>query len=157
MTTFRLLFFSFMILLCSGLQAWAQSDDEVEIDEEMSQRIESLRIAILTETLELTPEQAAKFFPLYKELRDKQRHIKDQMRNLRRNKVQKSDAEIKADMKQFFALRREEINLEETYFEKFTAVVSARQAASVYRAERKLRRMLLESIGGSREGKRRRE
>ena len=60
-----------IFLLCSSELSWAQ-------DKAAEQKIQAARIALITERLGLTPEQAEKFWPLYNEFSQKRKGLRQE-------------------------------------------------------------------------------
>ena len=67
----------FWVLMFLGIAAQAQNKEALN-------KIESARIALITERLELSPEQAEKFWPIYREYSNKRREAKRELMEARR-------------------------------------------------------------------------
>src|SRR6476660_7690060 len=55
-------------------------DEEVQIDPKAKEKINAARIAYITERLGLTPEEAEKFWPVYREYSQKRKEIRQQFK-----------------------------------------------------------------------------
>ena len=110
--------------------------------------------AFITEQARLTPEEAAKFFPLYFELQDRKKKLNDESWKLM-SKGEASgvteeqyaeiidkvcDNRIKAD------------NLDKSYFNKFKEIVSCKKIYLIQRAETRFHREILRGVNRSRGG-----
>ena len=130
-----------LILLCT-LSTWAQ--------ESKSDKVEALKIAFLTNKLELTSKEAQAFWPLYNEYNtkmDKLRKSKksdfDELKNKGENL---SEKELEIFMNEIFATRQKELDLQKEYFEKYSKVLPMKKVALLYQAENQFKRELLRKI-----------
>ena len=130
-----------LILLCS-LSSWTQ--------ESKSDKVEALKIAFLTNKLELTSKEAQAFWPLYNEYNtkmDKLRKSKksdfDELKNKGENL---SEKELEIFMNEIFATRQKELDLQKEYFEKYSKVLPMKKLALLYQAENQFKRELLRKI-----------
>jgi Spy/CpxP family protein refolding chaperone len=122
--------------------------------EEKSERVQAAKVAFITNRLNLSTTQAQQFWPMYNEFEEARKKIRKQLRQLRiDNQVNTgTDEQIKADIRKFFQLRQEELELEKQYAEKFLKVLTPKQVAEYYRAEREFTKMLLKRLRGRRGG-----
>lgn len=122
--------------------------------EEKSERVQAAKVAYITNRLNLSTTQAQQFWPMYNEFEEARKKIRKQLRHLRiDNQVNTgTDEQIKADIRKFFQLRQEELELEKQYAEKFLKVLTPKQVAEYYRAEREFTKMLLKRLRGRRGG-----
>lgn len=103
----------------------------------------------ITEQACLTPQEATKFFPLYREMQKKQRAIFNQMRT--EGKIKPAD---EAACKKAIQ-RRDELELElksiaQTYHNKFFCVLPASKVFDVIMAEDRFHRRALKNWGNNR-------
>jgi hypothetical protein len=127
----------FFFLVCAGT-LYAQK----------GQRIENAKIAFLTDRLNLTTDQAQKFWPVYNEYDDKKKAIRKGMKELRTEGLNftATDEELLADLRKFMALKQQETDVEKEYFEKFQKVISVRQLVEFYRAEKQFAMELIKRM-----------
>ncbi|HEX8349262.1 MAG TPA: hypothetical protein VF598_04825 [Hymenobacter sp.] len=141
-----------LLLLAGTFRAQAQSAEQQQRQERMN-RIENAKIAYLTDKLALTQEQAQRFWPLYNEYTNKRRDLGKRQREIRGTSIESlSDQQIRDLMKQNFALRQSEVNLEKEYYDKFQKALSVRQTGQLLVAEREFTREVLQKLGGGRRG-----
>ena len=100
----------------------------------------------ITKEAGLTAEEGAKFFPLYREMQQKQRAVFGRMRQEGRVKPT-DDASCKR-----LVQKRDEVELElkkiqQTYHNKFFTVLSASKVFDVLRAEEKFHRQAFRNMG----------
>jgi Skp family chaperone for outer membrane proteins len=112
------------------------------------EKIEAVKIGFITERLDLTSSQAATFWPLYNEYSQKRKDIKTKILNLpmENNLDKMTEEQILGDIKQLQTYRQSETNLDQEYFEKFSKVISLRQIAKLYKAEREFTKILLKKL-----------
>lgn len=139
----------YTILLIAGLLhlgAFAQ-------DGEAMKKIESARIALITERLDLTPDQAEKFWPVYREYNEERRQLRQEFRETRRSADQQSlsEEESKQLMERALDLKQREVNLDKKYSERMTQVISTQQLLKLRNAEKDFQQMLLRRIQQQRE------
>lgn len=117
-------------------------------DQEAMQKIESARIALITERLGLSPEQAERFWPLYREFTQKRMELRRELNETRRGTdVSKlSEEESRIRMENSMAIKQRELNLEKEYAGRMLNVINNQQMLSLKKAEDDFRRMLMERI-----------
>lgn len=93
----------------------------------------------ITRKAKLTQNEASRFFPVYSEMLRKQRAVHEKMKNLKRVKP-KSDAECKKNIQQRDKLEIEMKEIQKTYHEKFTKILSASKVYDILKAEDKFHR-----------------
>lgn len=120
--------------------------------EDKAERVQAAKVAYITNRLNLTTTQAQQFWPLYNEFEESRKKIRKQLRQLRvdNQAVSGTDDQIRADIRKFFQLRQEELELEKQYSEKFMKVLTPKQVAEYYRAEREFTKLLLKRLRGRR-------
>lgn len=67
-----------IVLFLTSLSSFAQDGPLRERFKQKKEQIKSLKIAFITNELNLTPDEAAKFWPLFNAFEDKQQEIKKQ-------------------------------------------------------------------------------
>ncbi|GAA0891292.1 hypothetical protein GCM10009122_09710 [Fulvivirga kasyanovii] len=130
-----------LLLVFSGTLLMAQSKEALE-------KIESARIALITERLELTPEQAEKFWPLYREYSEKRKELRQEFMDARQSVDRKdmTEEESKMLLNKGLELKERQLNIDRTYAERLTRVISTQQLLQLRKAEDDFRRMLLERL-----------
>lgn len=131
----------FILLLSSGWLIKAQSP-------EAKKKIEAARIALITERLELTPEQAEKFWPIYREYELKQREIRREFNTQRKtfDPNEASEEENKKMLEMATQVKERQLNLEKEYSERILNVINTRQLNNLRKAENDFKEMLLKRI-----------
>ena len=110
-------------------------------------QLENAKIAFITNRVSLTQDQAQKFWPLYNEFSVRRRDLNRNGRLLRREVTEgMSDQQIRENFTQSFTLRQQELNLEKEYFDRFQKVISLRQVAQLYLAERDFTKEVIKRV-----------
>ena len=117
------------------------------------EEIQMQKIAFFTAELQLTPQEAEKFWPLYNELwneRGKARkETMEALKNLKNaleSQPEKGDSEIKKLSDIYLANYTVEGELMSDYFDKFLKIIPVNKAAKILYAEEKFRRMLIKQL-----------
>ena len=113
-------------------------------------QLDNAKIAFITSRLTLTQDQAQRFWPTYNEFVAKRRELNRTARLLRRDadNAGLSDAQLRDNFTQDFAIRQQQLNLEKDYFEKAQKVLTLRQVAQLYQAERDFTKEVLKRVAG---------
>ena len=113
-------------------------------------QLENAKIAFITNRVSLTQDQAQKFWPLYNEFSTRRREFNRSGRLLRRNVTEgMTDQQIRDNFTQAFNMRQQELNLEKEYFDKFQKVISLRQVAQLFQAERDFTKEVIKRVAGA--------
>ncbi len=133
-------------ILCIGilglyLSAASQS-------EEIKDRIESRKIALITKELDLSPEQAEKFWPIYREYDQRRSSIHKEFADQRRNFNAKTatDEETRKMIDFGLKVKERQLNLEREYSDRMRKVLTDRQLLNLRRTEEEFKQMLLERV-----------
>lgn len=112
-------------------------------------QLENAKIAFITTRVSLTQDQAQKFWPLYNEFSARRRDLNRTTRLLRRDVTEgMTDQQIRDNFTQAFNMRQQELNLEKEYFDKFQKVISLRQVAQLFQAERDFTKEVIKRVAG---------
>jgi len=130
-----------LCFICLFATAFSQSH------EEKKERINALKIAFITEHLNLTESEAQKFWPIYNayELEE------DMLRELSREKKRKinndiSEAEAKAVLDDLIKLENEKHNLRTDFFDSLRKVISSKKILQLKTAEENFKRKMFEEF-----------
>lgn len=115
-------------------------------------KIASHRVAFITQRLNLTPEEAQQFWPVFNQFSEKMQQIRQSAKpDKPLEDMTEADTEklILAD----FDRDTRELELKKEYYQKLKKVIPIKKVAKLYRAERDFKAMLLERIQQNRENK----
>jgi len=139
------------LYLISGWVAMGQDPvetDPIPQDPHVQEKIKNLRIAYISDKLGLTPDQAEKFWPVYREFSDQRRGIRQEMIEARKQiKTDNPDPAKQEELvKLGLTLKQRELDLEKTYSERLLRVISAQQILNLRKAEGDFQRIILEQV-----------
>lgn len=129
------------ILISLSAHTWAQSPEARE-------KIEAAKIALITERLDLTPEQAERFWPIYREFGNKRRDIRRDFDQARKtfDPNTASEEENKRMLEMASKVKQNQLNLEQEYSQRILKVITTRQLNNLRKAESDFKEMLLRRI-----------
>jgi len=115
---------------------------------EAREKIEAARIALITDRLGLTPDQAEKFWPIYNEYDQKRRGLSRELQNARNQVDITNITEEQSQnlMNLSLNIKERQIQLERQYAQRLTNIITAQQLLSLKKAEDDFRRMILRRL-----------
>ena len=120
------------------------------ISDKKREKIESQKIAFITNQLDLTSEEAQVFWPVYnefsKEMKSLHNEKKENSKEIRKNIENMSDSEIAKFLEKIFVIEQKELDVKKKYNLKFQKILSTQKVAKLYRAEREFKKELLNRI-----------
>ena len=152
MTTLRsFILGSLLLALAAAQPAQAQGRGRLGQPGARISQLDNVKIAFITSRLTLSQDQAQRFWPLYNEFVAKRRDLNRTARLLRRDATNASlsDAQLRDNFIQDFAIRQQQLNLEKDYFERVQKVLTLRQVAQLYQAERDFTKEVLQRVAGA--------
>ncbi|MEH3112760.1 hypothetical protein [Pedobacter terrae] len=141
----NLLFVTLMFLLPTTLLAQRPRGEEIE----------SLKIAFFTQKLDLSPEEAKIFWPIYNDMQA-------ELNSLHKERMQKmisfrkvdeidnlTDAQVQNLITSEFDFKQRELNLNKKYYTKLKSSLPIKVVGKFYRAQEGFKRELLNRFRGS--------
>ena len=121
-----------------------------------------MKIAYYTENLELTPEEAEKFWPLYNEYDNKKHELRRENRTNSRQFSQQaeqlSDQEVEEIMDRMIENRKKDLQLDIEFHDNLKTILPPKKIMKLYITEIRFREYMLKKIREERsESKRKRE
>lgn len=128
-----------LMLVCSitFTQAYAQKDRPLE------ERIEAQRIAFITQRVNLSPEEAQSFWPVYNEYREKEKVLRSSKQSPG-DIMDMDEADASKYINQVLMQEQQELDLKKAYTDKLRAVISAKKIIRFYAAERMFKERLVQ-------------
>lgn len=123
-----------LLTLCFGIVLTAQSQKEMKPRHDEADRFESMKIAHLTEMLELTPEKAQVFWPIYNEYNDQKRAIRESSKPVKRFE-EMSDQEAENFISAVLASRQELAILDKSLMVELEDVLTPSQRVKLVQSE----------------------
>jgi hypothetical protein len=116
---------------------------------QQGKRIEAMRIAFITQRLNLTSEEAQQFWPVFNQFSEKMQQIKGPKSDTALEDM--SDADAEKMILSEFDKESKELELKKEYFQKLKKVLPVRKVAKLYRAERDFKNELVKYLKEARE------
>lgn len=138
----------FFWLLTWGAMAQEQDaiDQTIEQDPKVQERIKNLRIAYISDKLGLTPEQAERFWPVYREFSDRRRELRMEFAKSRRELNAQNPQQQEELIKRGLELKQQELDLEKDYSGRLMKIISAQQMLNLRKAEGDFQRIVLQQV-----------
>jgi Spy/CpxP family protein refolding chaperone len=144
MKTRKIIITLFSVLFIPVVSLWAQVPSRAE-------KLNAQRVAFITEKLQLTPDEAQRFWPVYNEYRSKRMKIEQEKTALfrkyslsRENEITDEEARQVAD--EYVSLEKKQADLLVEYNARFQKVLPPRKVLKLYRAEKQFTAYLLRQI-----------
>lgn len=137
-----------VIFLLLPALGFAQEEQEVVPDPNARKKIEAARIALISERMGLTVEQAEKFWPVYHEFSGKQGELRKQLKEAR-NQINPNNPDPKKEQELVnfgFQLKQKGLDLEKDYSGRMLTIISAQQILNLRGAEREFNRLILNQL-----------
>ena len=143
----RLFVYLLFLLGIHAVQAQDVTPPEKQ-DSKMLDKINAARIAMISEKLKLSPAQAEKFWPVYREFVDQRMELRKQFKEAEHKQdVNKPQGERDQELiKLGLQLKQQNVDLEKNYSERLLKVITAQQLLTIPKAEEEFRRMLLQRL-----------
>jgi hypothetical protein len=119
-------------------------------NESKSDKVETMKIAFLTNKLNLTAKEAQVFWPLYNEYSQKMEILrkakKSEHDEIKSKNGMPTDKEIAAYMDEVFSTKQKELDLQKEYYAKYVKLLPMKKVALLYQAENQFKKELLRII-----------
>ena len=120
-------------------------------------RLNAYKIAFFTKRLNLTPQEAEKFWPVYNEFQDKRISIQTERqeinRNFNQNGLNMSDREMTEAGDRLVDLEIQEANHAKEFHSQLKTILSPVKVLRLYQAENQFRQQLLNDLQNRREAR----
>ena len=134
-----------MVMLCMACVLFGQNNPP-RLTEEKKREFEAQKVAFITRELKLTPEEAAKFWPLYNEMLQKVREV----RGPRKEREEASGMTEKQAQQQIdfiIASAEKEVAIKKEYYKRIVEVISAKRLLLLFEAEYNFHHQLWKKLG----------
>ncbi len=127
-----------IVLICSMSTTYAQGPRKAE----RMERIKALWTAYLTQELELSSDESAKFWPIYNEYKQKEKEL--QQKRIKPGSLQSmTEAEIDNYFKQEWTNDEKIIELKRQFYPKLKTAIPSYKIVKIPAAEREFKKKLL--------------
>ena len=121
-------------------------------DHKHRENFKAYKIAYITQNLDLSPQEAEKFWPVYNEHESKMKAINKSIK--KRFKIDEmSDSELEALLNNRLKAEEDKLALHRAYIQKYKKVISIRQIVLLQRAEKRFKKELLRRARERKEGR----
>jgi len=114
------------------------------------EKVEAMKVGFMTERLNLTPEEAKVFWPVYNKYKDELESVRksrrDNLINAKMNFDEMTDKEVEKVIDSEISSRQSELDLLKKYHPQFKQVLPIKKVGKLYRAEEDFKRKLLDMI-----------
>ncbi|MBN8821213.1 MULTISPECIES: hypothetical protein [unclassified Spirosoma] len=112
------------------------------------QKIESAKIGMITNRLNLTTDQAPQFWAIYNDYNAKKQELNRRIRQLNNepNRFNLNDDQLKNGLRETNATKQKLADLDDEYMERFLKVISPAQLRELYKTEQMFNQMLLKRL-----------
>ena len=147
---FKIVLLSIFIMASVSVFSQTQMPAPHKKGARQKENIESLKVAFITNKLDLTPEEAQQFWPVYNQYSDKVQELRKKRRleskEAKHNFDQMSDKEMEQAVDNDLIFRQKEIEVQKEYHVKFKSVLPIKKVAKLYQAEEQFKKVLLEKL-----------
>lgn len=114
------------------------------------EKLNAYKIAFFTKKMNLSSQEAEKFWPLYNEFQDKKLNIQEERvllnRNFNLNGAVMSDKELTEAGDKYISLEVREVSLSQEYHNKFKEILPPAKVIRLYQAENQYKLLLLNEL-----------
>lgn len=136
-------------ILFLGISAYAQKPT-TEYDKE---KLDAARVAFITNRLDLKPEQAEKFWPLFNQYNEERTNMMNKVSSLNRESMQElTENRANEIIQKRFSIQQQLLDREKVFMEEITKVISPQQAIKLGGVNREFTRQVYQRHRGGREG-----
>jgi hypothetical protein len=138
----RVLFLSLIMVLIPVLKTKSQNPDR--------EKLNAYKIAFFTKRLNLTSQEAERFWPVYNEYQERRNEIQKErlllFRSVNQNSENLTEKEISDDGDKLVSLQLKEANLALEFHKKFKEILKPIKVLRLYQAENQYRLQLLKEL-----------
>ena len=120
----------------------------VQQDAKAQERLKNLRIAYISEKLGLTPVQAEKFWPVYREFVQERSKLRMELKLAQRN-INPAQPDPKKQQELIdlgLRVKQRELDLEKDYSGRLLQVINAQQMLNLHKAEKEFRSLIINQL-----------
>ena len=129
----------YLFVLFAFLKLFPQAGNKRE-------KIEAVRVAFITQKLNLTVDESQKFWPVYNEYQDKLKAARQEFR--KQSNVFTNDKEAQDYLDAELLLKQRELSLYKEYYEKIKKTLPVKKVAELRQAEEDFKKELLKQLQG---------
>ena len=135
-----------LLLLAAPCKMLAQNEEEGPA----GSQVEGLRVGVYTRVLNLTSDEATKFWPVFNEMQAQIQKVRDEEKELRKNLIKNyqtaSDAEVQKTIDRMFDLEQSVLDIKRKYYKEFAKVIPVKKVALIPKADREFQQEVLKRM-----------
>lgn len=138
-----------VVAVLFGTIAFGQKHHRQQGERPTKEKIKALKIAHITNELDLSSEEAQQFWPIYNEFENKMEkfhELRKADRKKHKTESELSDKELEALVDNHIIMEQKELDVKKEYHAKFKAILSIQKVAKLYKAEHNFKRDLLKKM-----------
>jgi len=120
------------------------------MSKEKREKVESMKVAFITRKLDITPDEARVFWPVYNQMSDELQALREkrrqEMKSLKADSDSLTDKEYERIFDSDLQFRQSELDIMKKYHPQFKKVLPMKKLARLPRVEDEFRQELLEKI-----------
>jgi hypothetical protein len=120
--------------------------------ERVKNKMESYRVAYISEKLDLSAEEAQRFWPIYNQFRDKMKEVRKDSRP-EKLLADMTEAEAETLVNNSFEKDEKELSLKREYVKKLKGVIPAKKIALLQNVEQDFKKEVLQRVKDRKEGR----
>ena len=132
--------FSFLLLLNISISAQTNNSTPAE----KKAKLDAWHTAFLTSEMQLTTEEAQKFWPIYNEYKAEMEKLEKPVKAIGKTIEQMSDAELRQMIYKELDNEQQRVNINKKYVDRFLTILPAIKIVRLKKAEREFKKMVLE-------------
>jgi len=139
------------LLMLTSMVAVAQPTGRRGDFEEKREKIEAIKVAFITEQIDLTVEESQSFWPVYNEMSDEEHALRKAQRDAfvgLKDFENASDKDVEKAIMELADLSVEIEELRKSYLPKFIDIIGAKKTAKLMKAEKEFGKRLMERMKG---------
>ena len=139
------------LLMLISMVAVAQPKVRPGDFEEKREKIEAIKVAFITEQIDLTVEESQSFWPVYNEMSDKEHDLRKAQRDAfggLKDFENTSDKQVEKAIMELADLSVDIEELRKSYLPKFIDIIGAKKTAKLMKAEKEFGKRLMERMKG---------
>jgi hypothetical protein len=125
----------------SAQQPSAETQDQTSLE-----KVRSAEVAYLSEKMNLSPEEAEKFWPVYNQYTTEMRQLIQERKLALNAQAAASDAQADQSLRDEFAFRKKALDLQEKYKNEFLKVLPPRKVALFYQSREEFRNKVVDEL-----------
>lgn len=115
---------------------------------EQIEKMKAHKVTFITNELDLTAEEAAKFWPVYNEMDAKLTALRQSKKSMMEGKKpgELSDEELEKLVDQHVVYKQQELDIEKEYLDRFKVILPMQKVAKLQRVDQKFHRQLIRKL-----------